>query len=270
MATPIGHLEDMSSRAVQVLQQVDHIACEDTRVTRRLCQHYNVTTALKRHDSHNELASTPGLIALLQRGESIALVSDAGTPGINDPGQRLVAAAAEAKLPIRTIPGPSALTAALAGSGLPVVPFTFHGFIPKKAGKRRRLLKELSTGTHAFFCPARDLGPVTTDLSEVHREAKVVVGRELTKTYESWYRGDANTVRLRLEEDHESSRGEAVVLLHVSGITGDIDDDAIMDALRPLIAGGARAKEAATQVASTLAIPRRRAYQLALSLVTDD
>ncbi|MDP6944799.1 MAG: 16S rRNA (cytidine(1402)-2'-O)-methyltransferase, partial [Myxococcota bacterium] len=136
VATPIGNLEDMTFRGVRILREVDRIACEDTRITRRLCDHFGVDTPLMRHEAHNEAASTDGILALLEQGEAIALVSDAGTPCINDPGQRLIGATITAGYPVIPIPGASSLIVALSASGLPTERFIFHGFLPKKERAR--------------------------------------------------------------------------------------------------------------------------------------
>jgi 16S rRNA (cytidine1402-2'-O)-methyltransferase len=266
VATPIGNLEDMTFRGARVLREVDRIACEDTRVTRRLCDHFGVDTPLMRHEAHNEAASTEGIIALLARGESVALVSDAGTPCINDPGQRLIAAAIAAHHPVIPIPGASSLIVALSASGLPTEEFTFHGFVPKKARAWAGRLASLDPGTHAFFCPARDLPAVLEAVAETHPHGVVVIAREITKRHEAWLRGEAHEVAARLAAN-DAPRGEAVVLLHLPTPGDDaVEDDAIVAALAPLIEGGLRKKEAAAQVAEQLGVSKRRVYQLTLQM----
>ncbi len=264
VATPIGNLEDMTARAVRVLSSVGHIACEDTRVTGRLCAHFGVSRPLLRHEAHNEAASTQGILALLERGESVALVSDAGTPGISDPGARLCDAVVTAGHPVVPIPGPSALLAALSASGLPTETFAFHGFLGKKPTERAATFASLSPGTHAFFCPARDLGRVVGELVESLPRARLVIARELTKLHERWYRGRPSEVVALLDSD--SARGEAVLLLHLERPERVTTDEAVLAALRAAIAAGARTKDAAAQVADQLEIPKRRAYALALTL----
>jgi 16S rRNA (cytidine1402-2'-O)-methyltransferase len=232
VATPIGNLEDMTFRAVRILREIDRIACEDTRVTRRLCDHFGIDTQLMRHESHNEAASTEGILALLERGESVALVSDAGTPCINDPGQRLITAAIIHGYPVIPIPGASSLIVALSASGLPTENFTFHGFFPKKVRARRALISTLPSGTHAFFCPARDLPQI-----------------------------------VELLDPDAPPKGEAVVLLYRAPRGEDsISDTDIVTALMRHIDGGVRKKEAAARVSEALGISKRRVYQLTLQL----
>lgn len=268
VATPIGNLEDMTARAVRVLSSVDHIACEDTRVTGRLCAHFGVSRPLLRHEAHNEAASTQGIVALLERGESVALVSDAGTPGVSDPGARLCDAVIAAGRPVVPIPGPSALLAALSASGLPTETFAFHGFLAKKPTERAAAFASLGAGTHAFFCPARDLGRVVGELAGLLPTARLVIARELTKLHEQWYRGLPGAVLPTLDGD--SARGEAVVLLHLAAAERVTTDAAVLDALRDAMATGARTKDAVASVAELLGVPKRRAYALALTLTPAD
>lgn len=267
VATPIGNLEDMTARAVRVLSTVGHIACEDTRVTGRLCAHFGVSRPLLRHEAHNEAASTQGILALLERGDSVALVSDAGTPGVADPGARLCDAVIAAGRPVVPIPGPSALLAALSASGLPTETFAFHGFLAKKPSERAATFAPLNPGTHAFFCPARDLGRVVGELVALQPTARLVIARELTKLHEQWYRGLPSEVVAQLDSD--SARGEAVLLLHLKRPERVTTDDAVLDALREALTAGARTKDAVAQVAEALEIPKRRAYALALTLTPD-
>ena len=256
----------MTFRAVRILREVDRIACEDTRVTRRLCDHFGIDTPLMRHESHNEAASTQGILALLERGESVALVSDAGTPCINDPGQRLIAASINDGYPVIPIPGASSLVVALSASGLPTEHFTFHGFFPKKARARRALLSTLTSGTHAFFCPARDLPLIVDELAEAHPQTEIVVAREITKRHEAWMRGLVSEIAERLDRD-TPPKGEAVVLLYRPPQGEDsISDADIVAAVIPLIEGGVRKKEAAARVAESLGVSKRRTYQLTIQL----
>jgi 16S rRNA (cytidine1402-2'-O)-methyltransferase len=255
----------MTYRAIRVLSEVNRIACEDTRVTRKLCDHYGIGTQLMRHDANNEAASTEGILSLLAAGESVALVTDAGTPGISDPGVRLVAAAVRDGHRVVPIPGASSIVTALSASGLPGHHFTFYGFISKRAAERRELFSTMPSGTHAFFCPARDLSVVLGDLITVLPDVQTVVGREITKVHETWYRGLAREVHASLA-DADKPKGEAVVLLYRRPADGAVTDLDIAEALRPLLGGGVRVKEAAREVADALNVPKRRCYQLALKL----
>ncbi len=267
VATPIGNLEDITLRALRVLREVDRVACEDTRVTARLFAEHGISTPLIRHESHNEAASTAGILELLDRGESVALVSDAGTPTIRDPGERLVREALAHGHAVIPIPGASALLTALSVSGLPAEPMTFHGFVPKKARERAAALGGLSPGTHAYFCPARDLRAVVEVLVDLDLGAKIAVGRELTKQHEAWYRGSPSEVLEALDEN--ASRGEAVLLLALSGAAEVCSDEALTEALRPLLTRGVRSKDAAEEVAKTFGVRKRRVYQLALQMKSD-
>ena len=256
----------MTFRGVRVLREVDRIACEDTRVTRRLCDHFDIESPLLRHEAHNEAASTEGILALLAKGHSVALVSDAGTPCINDPGQRLIAATIASAHPVIPIPGASSLIVALSASGLPTETFSFHGFFPKKSRARRALLTTLATGTHAFFCPARDLMTLIEDLEDTQAQCQVVIAREMTKRHEAWLRGTLSEVREGLNTS-DMVKGEAVVLIYRPPKGGDSTSDAdIVAALMPLIQGGMRKKEAAARVAEELGVSKRRTYQLTLPL----
>ena len=265
VATPIGNLDDMTFRAVEILRSVSRIACEDTRVTGRLCQRFEVTTKLLRHDANNEAASTEGLIALLAEDHDIALVSDAGTPCIHDPGQRLIAATAEAGFPVVPIPGASSLLAALSASGLPIERFTFHGFVPKRDKERATLLSTLGPGTHAFYVPARDLPELTAHCAELHPLGRVVVARELTKLHETFVRGSATRVAEHYA-DEPPPKGEAVVLMHLAPKPTDVSDQDIARALVPLLRGGVHKKAAATEISERLSVSKRRVYQLAVRL----
>lgn len=267
VATPIGNLEDMTARAVRVLSSVGHIACEDTRVTGRLCAHLGIARPLLRHEAHNEAASTAGIIALLERGEAVAVVSDAGTPGVSDPGSRLCAAVIAAGHPVVPIPGPSALLAALCASGLPTETFAFHGFLPKRATERATSFASLGEGTHAYFCPARDLPKVVSELASCLPGARLVIARELTKLHEQWYRGTAAELAGAMNDD--SMRGEAVLMLHCTIAPLEATDEAVTEALVAALAAGARTKDAAHAVAAALGVPKRRAYALALTLTPD-
>ena len=262
VATPIGNLEDMTYRAVRILGQVDRVACEDTRVTRRLLAHFAIAAAPLRHDAVNESGSADGLVALLRGGASVALVSDAGTPTLSDPGYELVRRAVEAGLAVVPVPGPSALLAALAASGLPAAPLTFHGFLPKRKGERRAALGALAPGTHAFFCPARDLGAVLADLAALLPEAEAVVARELTKRHETFYRGSAAELAAELADG--GLKGEAVLLLRVAARRPEATDDALLEDLARRLGAGLKLKDAAARVAEAHGVSRRRVYQLGL------
>lgn len=214
VATPIGNLADITHRALQVLKDVDLIACEDTRHTHKLLQHYGITTKTISYHEHNEQQRAAELIDLLQHGSDVAVVSDAGTPSISDPGFRLVRAAIESELAVVPVPGPSALITALIAAGLPTDEFFFAGFLPSRSNARRARLNELRPvpGTLIFYEAPHRLATTLRDAYEVLGEREAVIARELTKLHEEIRRG-----RLSELAEHyanaENTRGEIVVLI---------------------------------------------------------
>jgi 16S rRNA (cytidine1402-2'-O)-methyltransferase len=213
VATPIGNLEDITVRALRVLQEVDLIATEDTRRTRILLQHYQIDKPLTSLSDHNEVHKAPTLIRRLQDGNSIALVSEAGTPLISDPGYRLVQLAIAQAIPVIPVPGPSAAVAAIAVAGLPTDRFAFEGFLPKKLGKRRKRLEGLrgEPRTLIFYESPRRVYDVLGDMQALWGDRRVVVARELTKKFEEILRGRITEVRAQLEE--RPPQGEVTVVV---------------------------------------------------------
>ena len=215
VGTPIGNLEDISLRALRILKEVGLIACEDTRQTAKLLNHYGIQTRTISYHQHNELTRSAELIMNLEQGKSIALVSDAGTPAVSDPGYRLIQLAIRHKLPVIPIPGPSAFLSALVASGLPADSFVFRGFLPFKIGQRRKLLEEIKPApwTHLFYeAPHRLLGTLE-DIAEVlGPQRRVVVAREVTKVYEEFARGTAAEVLATFQKRQEI-RGEITLLI---------------------------------------------------------
>ncbi|HEX8813931.1 MAG TPA: 16S rRNA (cytidine(1402)-2'-O)-methyltransferase [Terriglobales bacterium] len=215
VATPIGNLEDITLRALRVLREADLIACEDTRHTQKLLNHFGISSRTTSYHEHNEKERAEELITELEQGARIALVSDAGTPGVSDPGYRLISLAVERGLPVIPVPGVSALVAALAGSGLPTDSFSFGGFLPAKAGQRRQTLEELreSTQTQVFYEAPHRLQQALQDVVELlgpHRH--IVVARELTKIHEEFLRGTAQQVLDTLKSRGEI-KGEITLLI---------------------------------------------------------
>jgi 16S rRNA (cytidine1402-2'-O)-methyltransferase len=213
VATPIGNLADITHRALQILRDVDLIACEDTRHTRKLLQHYGIETKTVSYHEHNEQQRAAELIELLKQGSDVAVVSDAGTPAISDPGFRLVRAAADSGIVVVPMPGPSALITALVAAGLPTDEFFFGGFLPARSGARRTRLTELRAvpGTLIFYEAPHRLAASLKDAYEVLGEREAVVARELTKLHEEIRRG-----RLSELAEHYSTvepRGEIVLLV---------------------------------------------------------
>jgi 16S rRNA (cytidine1402-2'-O)-methyltransferase len=213
IATPIGNLEDVTHRALRILSEVNVVAAEDTRHTRRLLDHYGISVPVVSLFEHNERARIPGILRRIREGESVGVVTDAGSPGIADPGYPLVRAAIEAGLRVESIPGPSAVIAALQVSGLATDAFTFVGFLPPKSGARRRKLEELSRRREtvvAFESPHR-IAACLEELESIWGERPVALARELTKTFEDVRRGSAREVRAGLTA--ETLRGEMVLVL---------------------------------------------------------
>ena len=217
VATPIGNLEDITQRALHTLGTVQAVAAEDTRRTRRLLDHFGLSVPVVSLFEHNERARIPGLVRRMAAGESIAMVTDAGSPGIADPGYRLVRAAIDAGLRVESVPGASALIAALQVSGLPTDAFTFVGFLPVKSGARRRRLEELSERREtsvAFESPHR-IDATLADLEAIWKDRPVALARELTKVFEEVLRGTPHEVREALSA--ERRRGEMVLVLSGRG-----------------------------------------------------
>jgi len=214
VATPIGNLADITHRALQVLRDVELIACEDTRHTHKLLQHYGITTRTISYHEHNEQQRAAQLIDLLKQGRDVAVVSDAGTPSISDPGFRLVRAAIESEVPVVPVPGPSALIAALIAAGLPTDEFFFAGFLPSKSNARRARLATLQSipGTLIFYEAPHRLAATLRDAYEILGERKAVVARELTKLHEELRRGKLSELTAAYAEKADI-RGEIVLLI---------------------------------------------------------
>jgi len=214
VATPIGNLADITHRALQILKDVDLIACEDTRHTHKLLQHYGITTKTVSYHEHNEQQRTTQLVDQLKHGSDIAVVSDAGTPSISDPGYRLVRAAIENDVAVVPVPGPSALISALIAAGLPTDEFFFAGFLPSRTNARRTRLSELRTvpGTLIFYEAPHRLATTLKDAYEILGERDAVVARELTKLHEEIKRGRLSELASYFE-DGDKARGEIVLLI---------------------------------------------------------
>ena len=222
VATPIGNLEDITLRALRTLSECDVVAAEDTRRTGQLLKHFEIAKPLLSYFQFNEAKRSEELIARLQRGEKVALVTDAGSPGISDPGERVVRAAIAAGLRVESVPGPCALVAALTASGMPAEEFHFVGFLPHKSGQRRRRLEELQSigGTLVFYESPYRIEKMLGELNEIYPERPVVLARELTKKFEEYLRGTPAELLGRLQQ--RSHKGEFVVL--VAGATGTCRD----------------------------------------------
>jgi 16S rRNA (cytidine1402-2'-O)-methyltransferase len=255
----------MTFRAVSTLKAVDLIAAEDTRHTRKLLTHFGISTPLTAYHDHNESLKTPYLIEKLKAGQSLAIVTDAGTPCIADPGYRIVRAAAGEGIRIVPIPGASATIAALSASGLPTDEFTFAGFLPSKSGKRRDRLTELKSERRllVFYEAPHRLTSTLNDMAEIFGEREAIVARELTKIYEEFNRGLLSELLQRYSDN--AARGEVVLLV----APGEPEEDKPVDLegmLKGLLAKGVTVKDAVRQVSDASHHPRTMVYDLALTL----
>ena len=214
VATPIGNLEDITFRAIRTLKEVDLIAAEDTRHSRKLLSHYGITGRMTPYHDHNEQLKTDYLIEKLNEGQNIAIITDAGTPCIADPGYRIVKAATEQGIRVVPIPGASALATALSASGLPTDRFVFEGFLPAKSGKRKNRLSDLKGEERViiFYEAPHRLVSTLTDMAEIMGERAAVVGRELTKIHEEFRNG--SLTELAGHFTNNPPKGEIVILLH--------------------------------------------------------
>jgi 16S rRNA (cytidine1402-2'-O)-methyltransferase len=263
VSTPIGNLGDMTHRAVEVLSSAALVIAEDTRHSRRLLDHYKISTPLKSYHEHNEAKETPRLVARLGAGDSIALISDAGTPLISDPGSRLVAAALEANLSVGPIPGASAVMAAIVGSGMPLERFTFLGFLPRKGRERSEMIADVvaSHSTVVMFEAANRVGATLDALAAAGAgNRRAVVARELTKQFEEFKRGSvAELAGVYKEVD---PKGE-VVLLIGGAEKSTVSEGELSDAARKLRASGNSPRDVMEHLMSGLGAPRNLAYKLA-------
>ena len=215
VSTPIGNLEDITHRAVRVLSEVDVIACEDTRHTRKLLNHYGVNTKTVSYHEHNERERAAELLESLESGLDLAIVSDAGTPGISDPGFRIVRLALENGVPVVPVPGPTALISALVASGLPSDEFFFGGFLPARKSQRRTRLMELASipATLVFYEAPHRIAESLRDAREILGEREAVIARELTKLHEEILRGRLSELAQRFSTGEEGARGEMVLMI---------------------------------------------------------
>ncbi|SDF01582.1 16S rRNA (cytidine(1402)-2'-O)-methyltransferase [Sporolituus thermophilus] len=266
-ATPIGNLEDITYRVVRLLREVSLIAAEDTRHTRKLLAHFDIHTPLTAYHEHNKQAKGPELIGRLLAGEDIALVSDAGMPGISDPGADLVRLALAAGVTVVPVPGPNAALTALVASGLDTTTFTFVGFLPKTNKKRREWLAALASLPHTliFYEAPHRLIATLNELREFLGDRPAVAGRELTKKFEEFVRGTLTSL-LAHYQSHEP-RGEFTLIVAGAGESAPAAPQAapaevpLADAVAALVAAGRPKKEAIRAVAAERGLSRREVYQ---------
>nr|WP_290666992.1 16S rRNA (cytidine(1402)-2'-O)-methyltransferase [Ardenticatena sp.] len=275
VGTPIGNLEDITLRALRILREVALIAAEDTRRTRKLLAHYDIHTPLTSYHEHNRFAKLPVILDALTRGD-VALVSDAGMPGISDPGVELVQAAVQAGHTVSPLPGPSALIAALVASGLPTEAFAFFGFLPRKPDERRARLQDLAAWPHTliFYEAPHRLAATLEDMAALlGGERRIVIARELTKLHEAFWRG---TLAEAVAMVHETPpRGEITLVVEGAPPATPADPDQwsrerVETALRRLAAEGITGSRAVKQVARLSGWPRDEVYATWLGMTPDE
>ncbi len=262
VATPIGNREDLSPRALAILRQVDRIACEDTRHSGRLLAHFEIDKPLLSYHGHNEQIRAAELIEFARRGERIAVISDAGMPGISDPGYRVVRAAIAARVPVVPIPGPTAVEAALAASGLPTDRFRFEGFLPSKKSARRKALEALidEEATTVFYETPRRVRAALADIDDLLGSRPVVVARELTKLHEEFLRGTAAEITAALEQ-RGTVKGE-ITLLIAGGEKARPSPDQAPGRVADLVARGADRMAAIKQTSREFGLSKSEVYRL--------
>jgi len=265
VGTPIGNLEDITLRAIRVLKEADLIACEDTRRTQQLLNHYQIHTPTLSYHEHNEMTRAPELVIKLAEGNNIALVSDAGMPVVSDPGFRLVHLAVRHAIPVVPVPGASAFVAALAASGLPVDKFRFLGFLPSKKAARRRMLEEnkSSTKTLVFYEAPHRILDMLRDVRDILGERDVVLAREVTKVHEEFWRGTVSALLERAKG--KAIKGEITLLVGGATATGETKpaESPIQSEIQTLMAERGLDERAALKAAAKArGISRSQAYRL--------
>jgi 16S rRNA (cytidine1402-2'-O)-methyltransferase len=268
VATPIGNLGDLSPRAVEALRSADVIAAEDTRRTRALLTHAGVPggARLVAVHEHNERSRAAELVDRIRVGDRVVFVTDAGMPGISDPGERLVRVCVEAGLAVEVVPGPSAVLAALVVSGLPTARFVMEGFLPRAGRERAERLAVVAAEvrtTVLFEAPNRVAATLAELAAACGGDRRVVIARELTKRFEEVWRGTLTEARAHVEA--VAPRGEHVLVLDGAPPVVGPDDDAIREAVEGLLGDGVSARDAAAEVAAALGVPKRRAYAIAIA-----
>jgi len=262
--TPIGNLEDITFRAVRVLKEVDLIAAEDTRHTQVLLNHYDIRTSVTSYHEHNERGKARELVEQLRQGRSIALLSDAGTPMISDPGYRLVVEAIRAGVQVIPLPGPSAVTAALSAAGLPTDRFGFEGFLPAKKSERRSALEALKkdTKTLVFYEAPHRLKETLADMAEIFGDREVAIGREISKVHEEFLRGALREILATIEQ--QTVRGEITLVVQGATSGAPVSEEGVISEIRQLAENGMRVKEISELVGAHHGISKREVYRLAL------
>ena len=265
VATPIGNLQDITGRALEILRQVRLVAAEDTRHTRKLFDHYQIRTPLVSYHEHNKLSRLAQVLAALDEAD-VALVSDAGTPALNDPGYELVKAALQAGYLVSPIPGPSAPLAALVASGLPTDAFIYLGYLPRKTGERRALLRKIAAlpYTLVFLETPHRLISALQDLHIVLGDRSIAVARELTKLHEEIFRGRLSQALAHFGE--QPPRGEITLVIEGNRAQVVWSEEQVLDLLQQRLSAGRSATRSAAEVADQTGWPRRTLYRLVMQL----
>ncbi len=263
VATPIGNLGDITLRAIETLKSVALVACEDTRVTRVLFQKYDIKTPLTSYAEHNKTQKLSHLVNQLKSAD-IALVSDAGMPGINDPAYELVNECIKSGIEVTIVPGPSAVLSALVASGLPTDQFTYAGYIPRAAGERRKFLEDTlnERRTIVLLETPHRLSESLGDILEIGGDRQIAVCRELTKLYEEIFRGTVSQAIAHFQVP----RGEFTLVISGQTANEEVSDETILSRLKELTTAGQSKNEAVKNVVSEFKAPRKRAYELSLQL----
>jgi 16S rRNA (cytidine1402-2'-O)-methyltransferase len=268
VGTPIGNLEDMTFRAIDVLKQVDLIAAEDTRHTGKLLQYFQIKTPQISHHEHNRATRIPELVEKLKQGAAIAIVTDAGMPCVSDPGYELVKACVDAGLPVVPIPGVTAVITAIAASGLDSLRFSFEGFLPAKEKERQTVLTTLQaeTRTMVFYESPHRLRESLASMNRVFGETRqVTIARELTKLHEEFWRGTVGEA-IAVYQTREPKGEYTIVVAGATAVAAVVSDADLRSALGRLLADGLSRSAASKQLAAELNLPRREIYQLSLKL----
>jgi 16S rRNA (cytidine1402-2'-O)-methyltransferase len=264
-ATPIGNLADMTARAVSVLKSVDFILCEDSRITGKLLRSYGITTKMRAYHDHNGDKIRPSILAALAENKALALVSDAGTPLISDPGFKLVRAVREAGHKVFTVPGASALTAALSIAGLPTDRFCFNGFLPPKSAARKKLLEPLLAQdlTQVFYESGPRLPATLADIASLAPSRPIAIARELTKLHEEVINGNAKELATLYQG--KTVKGEIVLLIHGQTKTDHAQEENLNDLLKAAMEKQSL-RDAVTEIAALTGLPKNTCYERALIL----
>jgi 16S rRNA (cytidine1402-2'-O)-methyltransferase len=266
VATPIGNLEDITLRALHILKEVDLIAAEDTRHTQTLLRHYDIRTRLTSYHDHNERTKAQPLVQGLLSGKNIALLSDAGTPAISDPGYRLVVEAIRAGVRVVPLPGASALAAVLSASGLPTDRFVFEGFLPAKRQERKAKLQMLrpESRTLVFYEAPHRLKESLADMEQIFGDRPIIIGREISKVHEEFLRGTIRELTHRIAE--QSVKGEITIVVHGATDESPISEEELISEIRRMAARGMRIKEISELIGERYHLSKREVYQIALQV----